>query len=142
MYTPFANTCRALGDPKPPVETLPAVCEPVVATPLPKSALATVPLMPLAPPDPLPCPGPAGISNDPSDAEGAALPVNYLTALIALYKCEREADREADRLMAARSSDATPEANSELHAQAMRLRAQAGDCRRLHDRLTGVCAGR
>src|SRR6202049_2380391 len=45
----------------------PSPC-PGVATPLPKSALATVPLIPFAPPDPLPCPGPAGISNDPVGA--------------------------------------------------------------------------
>ena len=37
---------------------------PAVAMPLPKSALATVPLFPFAPPDPLPCPGPTGMSND------------------------------------------------------------------------------
>src|SRR5579862_693725 len=36
--------------------------------PFPKSALATVPLIPFAPPVPLPCPGPAGMSNDPVGA--------------------------------------------------------------------------
>ena len=40
-------------------------------------ALATVPLIPFAPPDPLPCPGPTGISNEPA-AEAISLPFGLL----------------------------------------------------------------
>ena len=53
---------------------------PAVATPLPKSALATVPLIPFAPPEPLPCPGPTGMSNEPA-ADAISLPLGLPLAL-------------------------------------------------------------
>jgi len=46
-----------------------------VATPEPKSALATVPFTPLAPPEPLPWPGPTGKSKDPICAATSRAPV-------------------------------------------------------------------
>src|SRR5258708_40134060 len=61
----FATFCTGCCAPKPDCCTVPWLPWPPVATPEPKSQLATVPLTPLAPPDPLPCPGPTGMSNDP-----------------------------------------------------------------------------
>src|SRR4029077_7607916 len=57
----------------------PSPC-PGVATPLPKSALATVPLIPFAPPDPLPCPGPPRQSNEPA-ADPISFPFRFLLSL-------------------------------------------------------------
>src|SRR5579864_4143341 len=45
-----------------------------MATPLPKPPLAITPRAPLAPPVPLPYPGPAGRSNEPSCAMFTGLP--------------------------------------------------------------------
>src|ERR1039458_2229562 len=83
--------CPVLGpvscDPKPELCT-PALPRPLLrpspcpglAMPLPKSALATVPLIPFAPPDPLPCPAPIGRSNEPA-AGAISLPFVLLFAL-------------------------------------------------------------
>src|SRR6266567_7384495 len=87
--TIFAVACAAGRDctvggagtsasPKPAWRTVPRGeegCASPVATPFPKPVLATTPRTPLAPPVPLPYPGPAGKSNEPSWAIFAGLPL-------------------------------------------------------------------